>query len=73
MLNLLHVLFLIFGWIYNIKGLIVASLVISSLFMILLFICKIMDVKNSENEEIDLGWFVQIVVIVLSIVKLCIM
>ena len=73
MLNLLHVLFLIFGWIYNIKGLIVASLIISVLFMTLIFIGKIINVKNSKNEGINLGWFIQMVVFVLSIVKLCIM
>lgn len=37
MLNLLQILFLIFGWIYNIRGLLITALVIDSILMVVTF------------------------------------
>ena len=35
MLNIVEILFLVFGWIYNLKGLIITSLIISAFFMLI--------------------------------------
>lgn len=69
MLNLIEILFLIFGWIYNIRSLIISSLVVSVVFMIGSFILMGYD---NDYEGWGLSLFVQIVCFVLSIVKLCI-
>lgn len=39
MLNLIPVLFLVFGWIYNVKGLVITALIINVILMIITFFC----------------------------------
>lgn len=71
MLNLVHILFLVFGWIYGIKGLVITALVISSLF----FLVTLVSFSNSEGDDRKgntNAMLAQIVVLCLSIVCLCI-
>lgn len=70
MLNLVHILFLVFGWVYGIKGLVITALVISSLFFLVTLV-----IFSSSEEKTERGhtnaMLVQIVVVCLSIVCLC--
>ena len=71
MLNLVHILFLVFGWIYGIKGLVITALVISSLF----FLVTLVIFSNSEGNDRKgntNAMLVQRVVVCLSIICLCI-
>ena len=72
MLNIIEILFLVFGWIYNLKGLIITSLVISAVFMFisLLFAEEDKKVRNTRLH-FKLGLLIQIICFALSIVKLC--
>ena len=65
MLNLLEIGFLIFGWIFAIKGLVIASLIISAIFIVI-SLCHI------EKGKLCVGLFIQLVCLILSIVKLCV-
>lgn len=69
MLNLIWVLFLIFGWIFNIKGLVIASLVLSSLFLIATL--AVVGHKGKSDTGNDIAMLIQIVCLCLSIIKLC--
>ena len=65
MLNLLEIGFLIFGWIFAIKGLVITSLIISAIFIVI-------SLCNIEKGKLSVGLFIQLVCLILSIVKLCI-
>lgn len=65
MLNLLEIGFLICGWICEIKGLIITSLVISAVFMII-------SLTNIEEGKIPVGLLIQLTCLILSITKLCV-
>lgn len=70
MLNLLEVLFLIFGWAYNKNSLVIAALVISSLFLL----CSLYDYgrKNGKDKTGNLlAMSIQIPCLALSIIRLC--
>ena len=54
MLNILEILFLIFGWIFHIKGLVIASLVISAIFFISLLLADIFEI--TEKKGISVGY-----------------
>lgn len=72
MLNIIEILFLIFGWIYNLKGLIITSLVISASFMLVSLVEDGKKVRNGDTRpHFKLGLFIQIICLALSIVKLC--
>ena len=74
MLNIIEILFLVFGWIYNLKGLIITSLVISALFMLITLReegVKIRAAGGDYKPPFKLGLLIQIVCLVLSIIKLC--
>ena len=70
MLNLLEVLFLIFGWACNKNSLVIAALVISSLFLV----SSLYDFgrKNGKDKTGNLlAIAIQIPCLVLSIIRLC--
>ena len=60
------VLFLIFGWVFNIKGLIITSLVLSAVF---LFLNILAEVVYNKNRTFDL--VVDCTTLILCIVRLC--
>lgn len=70
MINLLQILFLVFGWNYNIKGLVITALIINVILMIITFFVSI---NNNNDEGFIFPMFIQIIILVLSITKLCIM
>ena len=70
MFNIIEVSFLIFGWVFHIKGLVIASLVVSAVFMCLVILGDAM--KWSEKKGSKPALFIQVICLVLSIIKLCI-
>ena len=68
MFNIIEVLFLIFGWVFHIKGLVIASLVVSAAFICLVILGDAMKWSKSSK----LAPFIQIICLTLSIIKLCI-
>lgn len=72
MLNIIEILFLVFGWIYSIKKLIITSLVISAFFMLISFAEDGKRIRAGDKRpSFRLGLLIQIVCFVLSIIKLC--
>ena len=72
MLNIIEVLFLVFGWIFNIKGLIITSLVISAFFMLISFAEEGKAIRAGKKSKVSkLALFIQIICLVMSIIKLC--
>ena len=74
MLNIIEILFLVFGWIYNLKGLIITSLIISAFFMLITLSeqgKKIRAAGGNYKPPFKLGLLIQIVCLTLSIIKLC--
>lgn len=74
MLNIIEILFLIFGWVFHIKGLIITSLVISAVFMLITFANegnKIRAANGNYKPPFKLGLLIQVVCLVLSIIRLC--
>ena len=71
MLSCFELMFLIFGWIFAVKGLVIASLVISSFWLVVFFVFFAMpEVQKTDQSKIVM--FIDIVCVVLSIVCLCI-
>jgi hypothetical protein len=71
-MGIISILFLVFGWIFSIKGLIIVSLVISALFATILTLC-IFTSNSKTNEKYHEGIIeniMQFTVLILSIVKL---
>ena len=68
MTNLIHILFLIFGWCFDKQGLLIASLSVSSVFMLVSLVCLAYKKKVSLILLLS-----QITVFTLSIIKLCIL
>ena len=69
MLNIVEILFLIFGWVFEKKGLVIAALVISSLFLLVTLYDSGKKGKPSKNNTLAL--LIQIPCLALSIIKLC--
>ena len=70
MFNILEVLFLIFGWVFHIKGLVITSLVISAVFMFLVILSDTMKWNDKKGSKLAL--LIQATCLALSIIKLCI-
>ena len=77
-MDILSVLFLIFGWIFNIKGLVITSLILASI-LIVFNILKgsSMDKKDEVKmkktlKEIQVSLFIDFILLAMSIIKLCI-
>lgn len=69
-MGIISILFLVFGWIFSVKGLIITALCLSSFFALCLTICLFSD--NSKIKKDVCMWedIIQFVVLILSIVKL---
>ena len=65
-----EILFLIFGWMFAVKGLVIASLAISAFWLIVAFICLCLNAEKGKGA--NMVFFVESVCIVLSIVCLCV-
>ena len=63
------ILFLVFGWIFSIKGLIIAALVVSAVF-IFLTVIGICACSGETKQRAITGFVEQSAVLTLSIVKL---
>ena len=70
-MGITSVLFLMFGWIFNIKGLVITALYLSSFFMLCLSMCLFFDTSSKIKKD-SCMWenIIQFVVLILSIVKL---
>ena len=76
-MDLLSILFLIFGWIFDIKGLVITSLILASV-LIVFNIVKVIGAANKDEEkqaktlrEVKIGMFIDFTLLAMSIVKLC--
>jgi hypothetical protein len=66
-MDILALLFLIFGWIYKIKGLVIAAIVLSSI--VVLF--TIYYLEKTRKDSITL--FFDFILLALSIIGICIL
>lgn len=66
-MDILALLFLIFGWIYKIKGLVIAAIVLSSI--VVLF--TIYHLEKTRKDSITL--FFDFILLALSIIGICIL
>lgn len=73
-MDVLYILFLIFGWFFNVKGLVITSLVLSSILIVLNIIAS--STKDKESKKYKnalLGLLLGLTFFALAIIKLCIM
>lgn len=68
--SLVEIMFLIFGWVFAVKGLVIASLVISLFWLIVAFI--VIGLGGKQTPKSKLVMDIEIVCICLSIVCMCI-
>ena len=66
-MDILALLFLIFGWIYKIKGLVIAAIVLSSI--VVLF--TIYHIEKTKKDTITL--FFDFILLALSIIGICVL
>lgn len=66
-MDILALLFLIFGWIYKIKGLVIAAIVLSSI--VVLF--TIYHLEKTKKDTITL--FFYFILLALSIIGICVL
>ena len=69
-MGIISVLFLVFGWIFSVKGLIIASLCLSAVFSLFLTIGVFFEKSNKDKFSCWFNDIIQFVVLILSIVKL---
>lgn len=69
-MGIISILFLVFGWIFSIKGLIITALCLSSFFALCLTICLFADTSKIKKDSCMWEDIIQFVVLILSIVKL---
>ena len=69
-MGIISVLFLIFGWCFAVKGLVITSLVISALFILILTIGLFSNIDDDTKLNALIGNIIQFIVLILSIVKL---
>ena len=68
--SLAEILFLVFGWVFAVKGLVIASLIISVFWLIVAIV--LISLGGKENPKSKLVMAIEFICIVLSIVCLCI-
>jgi hypothetical protein len=68
--SLAEILFLIFGWIFAVKGLVIASLVISAFWLIVAL--ALIGMGRNSNPKANFVMGIEFICIILSIVCLCI-
>ena len=69
-MGITSVLFLMFGWIFSVKGLIITSLCLSAVFSLFLTIGVVFEESNEDEFSCWFNDIIQLVVLILSIVKL---
>ena len=71
-MGIISVLFLVFGWIFSVKGLIITALCLSSFFALCLSMCLFFFDTSSKIKKDSCMWenIIQFIVLILSIVKL---
>ena len=69
-MGITSVLFLMFGWIFSVKGLIITSLCLSAVFSLFLTISVFFEKSNEDKFSCWFNDIIQFVVLILSIVKL---
>ena len=69
-MGIISVLFLIFGWCFAVKGLVITSLVISALFILILTIGLFSNIDDDTKLKSLIENIIQFIVLILSIVKL---
>ena len=70
-MGIISILFLVFGWIFNVKGLVIVSLCISAFFALCLtFISLFSNINDDLKEKGLIENIIQFIVLILSIVKL---
>lgn len=69
-MGIISILFLVFGWIFSIKGLIITALSLSSFFVLCLTIGLFSNVDDDTKLKCLIENIIQFVVLILSIVKL---
>lgn len=69
-MGIISILFLVFGWIFSIKGLVITALCLSSFFALCLTIALFSDSSKIKKDACMWQDIIQFVVLILSIVKL---
>lgn len=69
-MGIISILFLVFGWIFSIKGLIITALCLSSFFALCLMIGLFSNVDDDTKSKGLIENIIQFIVLILSIVKL---
>lgn len=69
-MGIISILFLVFGWIFSIKGLVITSLCLSAFFALCLTIGLFADFSEIKKNACKWEDIIQFVVLILSIVKL---
>lgn len=69
-MGIISILFLVFGWIFSVKGLIITSLCLSAVFSLFLTIGIFFEKSNEDKFSCLFNDIIQFVVLILSIVKL---
>lgn len=69
-MGIISILFLIFGWCFAIKGLVITSLVISAFFILVLTVGLFSNIDDDTKLKGLIENIIQFVVLILSIVKL---
>ena len=71
-MGIVSILFLVFGWIFSVKGLVITSLCISAFFALCLTISLFSNIDDNTKLKGLIENIIQFIVLILSIVKLCI-
>lgn len=69
-MGIISILFLVFGWIFSIKGLIITALCLSAVFSLSLPIGVFFEKSNEDKFSCLFNDIIQFVVLILSIVEL---
>ena len=69
-MGMISILFLVFGWVFSVKGLIITSLCTSAFFALLLTIGLFGDSSKIKKDACLWEDIIQFTVLILSIVKL---
>ena len=73
-MDIMAILFLIFGWVFSKKGLVITALVLSAILVI--FSILKLALTNPEPKKLlgnKIGFVIDLILLALSIIKLCIM
>ena len=72
-MDIVAILFLIFGWVCKVKGLVITTLVLASVFTVLnvMTVC-VTDPLSDKYGKAKISILIYIILLALSIIKLCI-